>query len=61
MRDRNISFSVKPSDTEATQLIEDIKLISIKRGISFSHITIQALKKYKTEVLDYSARSEGES
>ncbi len=52
MRDRNISFSVKPSDTEATKLIEDIKLISIRKGISFSFIVIQALKKYKVEELD---------
>ncbi len=52
MRDRNISFSVKPSDTGAAKLIEDIKIISIRKGISFSFIVIQALKRYKAEVLD---------
>jgi len=59
MRDRNISFSVKPSDKEATQLIEDLKITSVKRGISFSHMVLSALKRYKAEVLDKEVRSDG--
>ena len=49
---RTINFSVKPSETKNAKLVEDLKMYAITNGISFSHICIEALKKYKAEVID---------
>lgn len=51
MRDRVVSFSVKPSDSTSLRLVRAIRRISIQRGISFSFICIEALKRYYDEVL----------
>ncbi len=49
---RIFNFSVKPSDNSSMKLVNEIKLISIKKGINFSFICIEGLKLYKQHVLD---------
>ena len=49
---RNISFSVKPSDTVSLKLVKDVKTLSIQRGVNFSFIVLAALANYKRDVLD---------
>lgn len=43
---RIFSFSVKPKDKEAMDLVEFIQQYSIKNGIKFSYIVIEGLKLY---------------
>lgn len=47
MSDRVVSFSVKPSDTEASDLVDELKMLSVKTGKTFSRMCIDALKLYK--------------
>lgn len=49
---RVFSFSIQPKDKSAISIVDTIKLLSIKKGIKFSFIVIEALKLYKKEVLD---------
>jgi len=47
-----VSFSIRKFDKEHTDLVDDIKGTCIRNGISFSHIVLEAMAKYKKEVLD---------
>jgi len=47
-----ISFSIKKFDKEGTDLVDNIKGMCIRNGISFSHVVLEAMAKYKKEVLD---------
>lgn len=48
--DRVISFSVKPTDTEALLYIANIKQHSKKTGISFSYFMLKALKQINQDI-----------
>ena len=52
MVNRVHSFSVRPDDKEATKLVEDLKMISISRGVRFNYIVLEALKHYKAQIID---------
>ena len=56
---RIYSFSAKPKDVESIELVDFIKIYSARNGMTFSHIVIKALEKYKKEVLDKGVTSNG--
>ena len=45
-----ISFSIKPSDVKSLDEIDKLKKYSSNRGISFSYLIIQAIKKYNEQL-----------
>lgn len=47
---RRISFSIKPADVASLTEIEKLKKYSNTRGISFSYLIIQAIKKYNEQL-----------
>ncbi len=56
---RIFSFSIKPKDKEAIDLVEGIKIQSMRDGVKFSFIVVKALAMYKREVLDKGVTSNG--
>lgn len=50
MSTRIVTFSIRPKDTVAQKLIEDLQIKSIQTGISFSHMCIQGLKMYQQSI-----------
>lgn len=56
---RIFSFSIKPKDKEAIDLVEGIKIQSMRDGVKFSFIVVKALAMYKKEVLDKGVASNG--
>lgn len=43
---RNFSFSVTPSDTKGTKLVQKLKADCEKSGTSFSYVVLKALTAY---------------
>jgi len=60
MQSRVHSFSVRPDDKESTALIEELKMISISKGVRFNYLVLEALKLYKTQIIDPSLGVHGE-
>ena len=52
MVNRVHSFSVRPDDKEATALVEELKMISISKGVRFNYLVLEALKLYKAQIID---------
>jgi len=53
MLSRVFSFSIKPTDTAALKLLQDIKMHGIRRGISFSFIVVTALRRWYEQELNH--------
>lgn len=50
MEDRVVTFSIKPEDNEALELLKLLKAHSKRTGISFSYFMVSALKKKTKEL-----------
>ena len=41
------SFSIKKSDTKGLNTVKEVKELCDSKGLSFSHVIVEALKEYK--------------
>lgn len=48
--DRNVSFSIKPEDRDAWEMVNKLKLHAKSKGISFSFYMIKAIAKLNKEL-----------